>query len=54
VTVLGLHLDGDEPVQAADIEPVLHAFDLVLVDWCRCAAVLPENLAGYLNSVSAA
>jgi hypothetical protein len=54
VTVLGLQLDGDRPATAADIEPVLHAFDLVLVDWCRCAAVVPEHLTDYLNSVTGA
>ena len=52
VTVLGLALaaaGGRIPAEA--VGPVLREFDLVLVDWCRCAAVGPDNLPDYLAAL---
>jgi len=49
VTVLGLSVvAADGPIPTKAIEPVLREFDLVLVDWCRCAAIGPDNVTEYL------
>jgi len=52
VAVLGLAFTAaGGPVPAACIEPVLRGFDLVVVDWCRCAAIGPDDLTDYLGAV---
>ncbi|HYU84275.1 MAG TPA: hypothetical protein VEK80_05670, partial [Kribbellaceae bacterium] len=47
VTALGV-----QPAAAGDLAAVLRrimeAFDLVLVDWCRCATVQPASIGSYL------
>jgi len=48
---LALHA-ATQPVAAASIEPVLRAFDLVVVDWCRGAAVGVDDLPDYLRAVA--
>jgi hypothetical protein len=46
VPVLGLHFrSGHGPLPAASVEPVLRAFDLMVVDWCRCSLVEADGLA---------
>jgi hypothetical protein len=52
VSVIGLDLaTAGGPVPATAIEPVLRAFDLVVVDWCRCAAIEPDGLSDYLRAI---
>lgn len=52
VAVLGLHFAAaGGPVPAAWIEPIMRAFDLVVVDWCRGAAVEADHLTEYLRAV---
>jgi hypothetical protein len=50
VSVVGLRLERG-PISLTSIEPVLRAFDVVLVDWCRCAVVDPSNLVDYARAV---
>jgi len=48
VSVLGLHIGSDRgPLPVASVEPILRAFDLMVVDWCQCAAVDADGLANY-------
>ena len=55
VTVLGLtSTAAGGPIPAESIELVLREFDLVLVDWCRCAAVGPDNITDYLAALDKA
>jgi hypothetical protein len=52
MAVLGVAFTAaGDPVAAGCIEPVLREFDLVLIDWCRCAAISPDNLTHYLRAV---
>lgn len=42
-----------EAGQAPDVIPglreVMRAFDLVIVDWCRCSVIGPDSVAAYLS-----
>ncbi|GAA4711186.1 hypothetical protein Prum_092060 [Phytohabitans rumicis] len=35
---------------AAGLAGLMRAYDLTLVDWCRCASVGPESVAKYLHA----
>ena len=49
VTVLGLHLEeAPPPGIAGPLREVMATFHVVLVDWCRCVLVGPDELDDYL------
>jgi hypothetical protein len=53
VTVLGLNLTTDSgSIPVAPVEAVLRAFDLVIVDWCRCTVIEPGRLADYFQAAA--
>ncbi|OLB74857.1 MAG: hypothetical protein AUI14_22395 [Actinobacteria bacterium 13_2_20CM_2_71_6] len=59
VRVLGLRLEptppregGPDPV--ACLREVMRSFNVVLVDWCRCAMVGPDTVGEYLAAVGPA
>jgi hypothetical protein len=52
VSVLALQFNAaGDPVPAAVLGTVLRMFDLVLVDWCRCAAIDADGLTEYLSAI---
>ena len=53
VTVLGVQFEGaPEPTLAGPLHAVMDTFHLMLVDWCRCALIGPDDLDGYLAEES--
>jgi hypothetical protein len=41
--------EGPPSSLISGVQDVLAAFDLVMVDWCRCSVIGPASVAAYLS-----
>jgi hypothetical protein len=53
--LLGPHDPGQVPAATAarDLGQVMQDFQLILVDWCRCAIIEPVGIGDYLSTITA-